>query len=85
MKLRGITPPTILSTNSKPLPRGSASTSSQQSPNWPRPPDCFLYLPCELAVDAEFPLEPLDDELDVLLPGSREDDLPGLGIAVHAQ
>ena len=39
----------------------------------------------ELDVDAEFPLEPLDDELHVLLPGSRKDDLPGLGIAVHAQ
>ena len=41
----GIEPPTILSTNSKPAPWGSGSNSSQQSPYWPFPPDCFLYLP----------------------------------------
>ncbi len=45
MYCRGMTPPTILSANSKPLPRGRGSISSQASPYWPRPPDCFLYFP----------------------------------------
>ena len=50
MNWRGIEPPTISSTNSKPPPRGSGSTLSQQSPYWPRPPDWRLYLPCDSAL-----------------------------------
>ncbi len=49
MKLRGIAPPKMSSTNSKPPPRVSGSTRIQVSPYWPRPPVCFLYLPCTSA------------------------------------
>ena len=49
MKFRGIAPPTTSSTNSKPLPRGSGSSLIHVSANCPRPPDCFLYLPCTSA------------------------------------
>ena len=45
MYWRGMAPPTILSTNSNPPPRGMGSISIQVSPNWPRPPVCFLYRP----------------------------------------
>ena len=37
----GMTPPTILSTNSY-SPSGNGETTMWQSPNWPRPPVCFL-------------------------------------------
>jgi len=46
MKLRGTEPPKMSSTNSKPPPRGIGSTRSHVSPYCPRPPVCFLYLPC---------------------------------------
>ena len=49
MKLRGTAPPKISSANSKPPPRARGSTRSQVSPYWPRPPVCFLYLPCPSA------------------------------------
>ena len=39
----GIAPPFTLSTNSKPLPRGSGSIFRYTSPNWPAPPVCFLW------------------------------------------
>ncbi len=42
MKLRGITPPTMASSNSMPVPRGSGSSSMWQSPYCPRPPLCRL-------------------------------------------
>ena len=42
----GTEPPKILPTNSKPLPRGNGSKTHLQSPNWPRPPVCFLCRPC---------------------------------------
>ena len=45
MNWRGMAPPTILSTNSKPPPRSRGATRSQATPYWPCPPDCFLYLP----------------------------------------
>ncbi len=38
----GMTPPLIALTNSKPSASGSGSISMWQSPNWPRPPVCFL-------------------------------------------
>src|ERR1041385_5295166 len=38
MNLLGITPPTMLSTNSYPAPRASGEIRIQQSPYWPRPP-----------------------------------------------
>ena len=44
-KFCGIDPPKILSTNSKPVPWGSGSMSITHTPNWPRPPLCFLCLP----------------------------------------
>ena len=50
MNWRGMTPPTMPSTNSKPVPRGSGETPTQESPNWPRPPVCFFTRPCALAV-----------------------------------
>jgi hypothetical protein len=49
MKLFGITPPLIALTNSKPVPSASGSISMWQSPNWPRPPVCFLWRPWALA------------------------------------
>ncbi len=52
MYCRGIDPPTMPSTYSNPFPRGSGSIRIQQSPYCPRPPDCFLCLPCTSA----FPL-----------------------------
>ena len=45
MNCRGTTPPTILSTNSNPLPDGSGSTSIWQIPNWPWPPVCLTLRP----------------------------------------
>ena len=45
MNWRGMAPPTIWSTNSKPPPRSSGSTRRKATPNWPWPPVCFLYLP----------------------------------------
>src|SRR3954454_175407 len=44
MKPCGITPPLIALTNSK-SPSASGSISMWQSPNWPRPPVCFLWRP----------------------------------------
>ncbi len=49
MNCRGTEPPTTLSTNSKPEPSGSGSTSMSQTANWPCPPDCLTCLPCPLA------------------------------------
>ena len=45
MNCRGIEPPKMSSTNSKPPPRGSGSKRILQSPNWPWPPVCFLWRP----------------------------------------
>jgi len=45
MYCRGITPPVILSSNTKPSPRSSGRISIVQSPYWPCPPDCFLCRP----------------------------------------
>ena len=46
----GIAPPLIWLTNSNsPSPSSSGSISMWQSPNWPRPPDCFLWRPCAFA------------------------------------
>src|SRR6185295_12847470 len=50
MKFRGMTPPTMPSSNSTPDPRGSGSSSMWQSPYCPRPPLCRLYLPCAFAL-----------------------------------
>ena len=44
MKLRGITPPTIASANSKPAPRSRGSTRSHATANWPWPPRLLLEL-----------------------------------------
>ena len=49
MNCRGTEPPTTLSTNSKPAPSGSGSTSMSQTANWPCPPDCLTCLPCPFA------------------------------------
>ncbi len=52
----GITPPLMLSTNSKPVgcaASPSGSISMWQSPNWPRPPDCFLWRPCARGAAAD--------------------------------
>src|SRR5438093_1079378 len=65
MKLRGTAPPKTSSTNSKPPPRWSGSTRSQVSPYWPRPPVCFLYLPCPSA-------RPLTVSLYGLRGGSKD-------------
>src|SRR3984957_14973822 len=46
----GIEPPKILSSHSKPPPRGSGSISIVASPYSPAPPDCFLYLCATRAV-----------------------------------
>ena len=50
MNWRGMAPPTIWSTNSKPSPRSSGSTRRTATPNWPWPPVCFLYLPSASAL-----------------------------------
>ena len=42
MYWRGTAPPCTFSSNTKPAPRGSGSTSSTTSPNWPWPPDLLL-------------------------------------------
>ncbi len=44
----GTAPPTIRSTNSKPAPRGSGSTSMSHTAYWPCPPDCLTCRPCPL-------------------------------------
>ncbi len=48
MKPCGMTPPLISLTNSKSCSQGSIVM--WQSPNWPRPPVCFLWRPCAVAV-----------------------------------
>ena len=53
MNWRGTAPPTTLSTNSKPPPSGSGSTSMSQMAYWPWPPDCLTWRPCPLAVAGE--------------------------------
>ena len=50
MYWRGMTPPTILSTNSKPAPRSVGSTRSHATANCPWPPLCFFTLPSASAV-----------------------------------
>src|ERR1039458_2241805 len=45
MNWRGTTPPTVLSTNSKPPESASGSTSTWQMPNSPWPPVCFTFRP----------------------------------------
>ena len=50
MYWRGITPPTIASTNSKPAPRSVGSTRRNTIANCPCPPVCFLSLPSASAV-----------------------------------
>ena len=45
MNCRGTAPPTTLSTNSKPAPDSSGSTSMSQTAYWPWPPDCFTCRP----------------------------------------
>src|SRR4051794_22529873 len=45
MYCRGTTPPTILSTNSKPAASGSGSTSMWQMPYSPCPPVCLTFRP----------------------------------------
>src|SRR5437016_5041551 len=49
MYCRGMTPPTISSTNWNPDPLGSGAMRIQQSPYCPRPPVCFLCFPCPSA------------------------------------
>src|SRR5436190_1222602 len=46
----GITPPTILSTNSNPAPCSVGSTSIVHTPYCPWPPDCFTYRPVAVAL-----------------------------------
>ena len=52
MNCRGTTPPTILSTNSKPAPFGSGSTSIWQIPYSPCPPVCLTLRPSPRAAVA---------------------------------
>ena len=40
----GTLPPLISSKNWKPEPRSPGSTLILISPNWPEPPDCFLWV-----------------------------------------
>ena len=53
MKLRGTAPPTTLSTNSKPAPRSSGSTSMLTTAYWPWPPDCFTWRPTARALSVK--------------------------------
>ena len=53
MNCRGTAPPTTLSTNSKPPPEGSGSTSMSHTAYWPWPPDCLTWRPCPLALAGE--------------------------------
>ena len=72
MNCRGIAPPTILSANSKPVPRSSGSTRRNATPNCPWPPVCFLYLPSASAFAGDrLPVRHLDVfglDLDTQLP-----------------
>ena len=43
IRVWGMTPPTMLLTNSYPAPRSFGSTRIATSPNWPAPPVCFLW------------------------------------------
>ncbi len=52
MNCRGTAPPTTLSTNSKPPPEGSGSTSMSQTAYCPWPPDCFTCRPWPSALPA---------------------------------
>ena len=47
-ELAGTTPPTMASSNSNPVPRGSGWSSTVQSPYWPWPPVWRLNLPWAL-------------------------------------
>src|SRR4051794_31403563 len=49
MNCRGTAPPTTLSTNSNPVPRGSGSTVMSQTAYCPWPPDCLTCRPCPVA------------------------------------
>src|SRR5438876_912045 len=52
MYSRGMMPPTILFSTTRPLPRSAGRTSTSTCPYWPRPPDCLINLPtpCALVV-----------------------------------
>ena len=50
MNWRGIAPPTMRSSNTKPAPRSSGSIRTCATPNWPCPPLCFLWRPSASAV-----------------------------------
>ena len=45
MNLVGIAPPTTALSKTKPPPRSRGSMRSEATPNWPWPPDCFLWRP----------------------------------------
>ncbi len=97
----GTAPPTTLSTNSKPEPRGSGSTSMSHTAYWPWPPDCFTCRPWPLAAAAErLPqrhldrlgvqldaarAEPVEDHVGVRLAHRPEHQLVGLDVALQAQ
>ena len=49
-KFCGIEPPKILSSQTKPVPRGTGAISITQWPYSPAPPDCFLYFFSALAL-----------------------------------
>ena len=53
MNWRGTEPPTTLSTNSKPEPEGSGSTSMSHTAYWPCPPDCLTCRPWPLGLGGE--------------------------------
>ena len=44
MYSRGMLPPLIASMKLMPWPRSPGVTLTLTSPNWPEPPDCFLWV-----------------------------------------
>src|SRR5664280_2454339 len=81
----GITPPLIWFTNSKPsapAPSLSGSISMWQSPNCPRPPDCFLCRPCPAACRPRAEL----GDVPYVLAGEQQqlaDPLPDVRVGVQ--
>src|SRR6476469_9440842 len=101
MNLLGIDPPTIRSSNLMPSPRGTGAMRTQQSPNCPRPPDCFLWRPCpsaradrlaigdawpaQLGRDAELALQLRQRNLEMALAEARHERLMRLGAPLRGE
>ncbi len=97
MNSLGMTPPRVLSANSKPRPRFRGSTARTQCPKISLPPIWRAYFPspsaaaldrflvgdlglAQVGLDAEFPLQPVHQDLEMELAHALDEGLPRHGV-----